>query len=232
MRGRVSARLNEGATGPVFYPTGEITTALNEGLRFFVLLTLGLETTASWPLTPATTFYHMLAIFPDWIVPLRITTALGAKVRPARLEELTCLDAGWRARPGVPVRYAAVGADLTAMYQQPAAAGTVLRVTYARSPLVLAGDGDVPEIPDEYHPRLVDYGVYRMRQVEGAQELEKALKYLDSFMDGAQHYAAYVRARNLGARYDKVPLELEKFDRSRLLTMRPDAMPGRNVKGN
>lgn len=223
MRSRVGQRLNESG-GPVFYTAAEINAALNEAQRFFVLLTLGLEVTATWTVSAATAFTHMLTIFADWICPLRITDANGAKVRPATLTDLASLDPGWRTSPGAPVRYASLGADLLGIYQQPAGSGTALEVTYARAPVALAADSDVPEVPAEFHPRLVDYGIYRCRHVEGGQEFEKSLKYFDSFMDGATKYGAYVRARNIGSRYDKVPFELESFDRSRLLNLRPDLL--------
>lgn len=216
MVGRVSGRLAEGSSGPIFYPKAEIVAALNEANRFFALLTLGLETTAAWTVPAATTFHHMLEYFNDWIVPLRLTTAAGVKIRPARLEELTMLDVGWMDSPGDPVRYCPMGADFLALYQQPVA-DTVLSVTYARAPLALVSDADAPETPGEYHPKYVDYAIYRVRQVEGAQEFAKSLACLDSFLQGAKHYAAYVRARNRGGRYDTVPFELGSFDRSELL---------------
>lgn len=227
---RVSQRLNEGNTGPVFYPLAELTAAINEANRFFCFLTLGLEVTKPWIVPPGIAFFRMmqLAQFVDWIVPLRITTTTGAKVRPARLADLGALDTAWLNSPGAPQRYAFLGADFVALYRQPTAA-TTLNVTYAQAPAPLVNPGDTPAIPTEYHPRLVDYGIYRMRQVEGAQELAKALKYLDSFLDGAAHYAAYVRSRNQASRYDKVPFEIEKFDRSTLLKLRPDLMPGRKI---
>jgi hypothetical protein len=225
---RVSERLNEGATGPVFYPKGEIVAGLNEAQRFFVLLTLGLEQTAPWSVTAATTWFHMLTVFADWLVPLRMADSTGAKIRPARIEDLTALDAGWVSSAGAPARYAALGADLVGIYKQPAA-GATLTVTYARAPAALVSDADVPEIPANYHPRLVDYAIYRPRQVEGGLEFAKSLVYLGSFLDGAKRYAAYMRARNLGSRYDKVPFELEKFDLSRVLKLRPDLMPARKA---
>lgn len=231
MQARVSARLNEGVTGPTFYPVAEITAALNEAERFFILLTLGLEVTAAWNLPGGTTFYHMLDYFTDWIVPLRITTATGAKVRPARLEDLASLDSQWMSSQGTPLRYVALGADLVALYQQPGTLGTTLNVTYARAPAPLVHATDVPESPAEYHARLVEYGIYRCRQVEGGQEFAKALPLLQAFLDGAKHYAAYVRARNLGSRYDKVPFELENFDASQLLKLRRDLVPSRRPSG-
>ncbi len=229
MQSLISERLNEGQSGPTFYTLAEITAALNEANRFFCLLTLGLETTASWNVPASTPFVHMLTVFPDWIVGLRVTTSAGAKVRPARLEDLASLDSGWINAPGAPQRYASLGAGFLALYKQPAAPGTTLQVTYARQPLTLALATDVPEVPAEYHPRLVDYGIYRLRQVEGAQEFEKSLEFLSAFLDGAAHYAAYVRARNIGSRYDKVPFEIEAFDRSRLLKLRKDLVPQRKV---
>ena len=216
MCGRVSARLNEGATGPVYYPVAEIIARLNEANRFFVLLTLGLETTGAWTIPAATACHHMLSYFADWIVPLRLALVSGAKVRPATIEELTGINPGWLSTPGTPTRYASEGCDFIAIDQQPAGP-LVVNVTYARSPLALISDADVPEVPTEYHPRLVDYAVYGMRQGEGGQEFEKSLRYFDSFLDGAQHYGEYVRSRNLGSRYDAVPFELSKLDRGTLL---------------
>jgi hypothetical protein len=229
MRTRVSQRLNEGATGPVFYTANEINAALNEANRFFVLLTLGLETTANWTVPAATTFTHMLTVFSDWIAPLRIVSGTGAVIRPATLTDLAALDQGWFLSPGSPQRYVALGADFLGIYQQPATPGWVLNVTYAQAPAPLVNDTDVPAIPAEYHARLVEYGIYRCRQGEGGQEFQKSLKYFDSFLDGATHYAAYVRSRNIGSRYDKVPFELEHFDRSKLLGFRPGLMPGNEL---
>jgi hypothetical protein len=225
MYGLASQRLNEGANqgGPTYYPTLEIIAALNEAQRLFCLLTLGLEKTAVWPVTAATTWFHMLTVngaqFFDWIVPLRISTSTGSKVRPSGLEELTALDSQWVASPGNPVRYVHASADLLGLYQQPAA-GANLNVTYARCPLVLVNDGDVPEIPAEYHPELVKFGVYRCRQNEGGEEFAKTLPMLDEFLDAAQKYADYVRARNAGSRYDNQPFELSSFDRSALLSLK------------
>ncbi len=225
----VSQRLNEGTNqgGPTLYPTAEIIAALNEAYRFFVLLTLGLEKTATWAVPAATTFFHMLTIFSDWVVPLRIATAAGAKVRPARLEDLGSLDTQWVASPGSSARYVHLGADFLGLYQQPAASGTTLNVTYACAPPALVETTDTPETPAEYSPKFVDYAIYRCRQMEGADEFQKALPLLQSFMEGAKHYAAYVRSRNLGSRYDKVPFELESFDMSQLLGKRRDLPPFR-----
>ncbi|HWE51401.1 MAG TPA: hypothetical protein VG273_16535 [Bryobacteraceae bacterium] len=228
MQALCSQRLNE-ASGAAYYPTAEITAAINEMYRFFVLLTLGLETTASWTPATGTTFFRMLTAFSDWIAPLRITNAAGQKVRPGRLEDLSSLDSAWVSSAGSPTRYVALGVDLVGLYKQPAIS-TTLKITYAKSPAALSGGTDVPLIPAEYHPKLVDGAIYRLRQVEGASEFAKTKPLMDGFLDAATAYGNYVRARNLGSRYDKVPFELEKFDRSKLYKFRPDLTPARVVK--
>jgi hypothetical protein len=225
---RILERLDQPDGG--YYTGAEALSALNEGQRFFVLLTLALETTATFELQPATTFYHMQDTFLDWLLPLRVYNASGGNLRPARLEDLDCLDAQWVSRPGAPSRYASMGFDFFAAYPQPAAL-TIVNVTYARAPVALLGDSDVPEIPEEFHPDLADYGVYRLRVREGGQEFEKSLPYFQRFMKGAAKYAKYIRARNLGSRYDKLPFELERFDMSRMFRARPDLVPVRKTDG-
>jgi len=206
MRLRVGQRLNE--ITPTHYPASEIDAAINEAQRLFCLLTLALETTASW--TPAVTFTHMLTVFSDWIAPLRIATAAGAKIRPVKLIDLAALDPAWPSASGAIERYNFSGVDLVAVYPT---AGTALSVTYARSPLPLVGDSDEPEIPAQYDPVLIKYAIYRCRQGEGAQELEKVLPYYKAFLDAAEQYAGFVVQRQMdrGLRYDTLPFELAKF---------------------
>lgn len=226
---QASQRLNEGQTGPVFYPKSELIAAANEGQRLFVLLTLCLEITAPWNVPAATTFTHMLSVFSDWICPLFVSNSEGGKIRPGRLDDLTALDAGWLNAAGSVVRYSSVGSDLFAVYRQPAMAGTVLNVKYARGPKPLINDTDVPEIRPQFHTNLADFAIYRPRQVEGGLEFEKSLTYLNSFLTAAATEAAYVRARALAGRYDKMPFELESFDRSKLLNLRRDLVPNRKA---
>jgi hypothetical protein len=215
MQGIVSSRLNEGAA-PTFYPTAEITAALNEAERVFCLLTLALETTTPWSIPPNQTFTHVLPSFPDWICPLRVSNAGGTKIRPAKFSELWALDNQWPVKPGAPTRYAAAGADLVAVYPQPTV-GTVVNITYARAPVPLVNAGDVPELQPEYHPQLVNYAINRMRQVEGGEVFAGTLPLLAEFMDAATEYGNAMRLRAIGSGYDTLPFELALFDRSRLV---------------
>lgn len=216
--GLVSERLNEAAAvgGPQFYPPTEILAAVNEGQRLFCLLTLCLERQSALTIPPNTTFLHVLLLIDDYLAPLRITDAAGLKVRPTTFSELWSLDAGWPAAAGPPIRYVAAGADLLAVYRTSAAPVTV-QLQYAGAPALLVSDGDVPEIPTEYHQELANYGIYRVRQVEGGAEFAATLPLLDHFLQAAQNYGDFIRARNVGAGYDSMPFELAGFDRSRLV---------------
>ena len=220
MVARCQQRLNEdpAVTTPVYYPASEVLSALNRAQRMFVLLTLCLETTVTFVATGAT-FYFMRTIFPDWMVPLRISTAAGARVRPTRLAELDALDSGWQANAGIAWRYAALGFDFLALYQQQSAP---LTVTYARAPLGMVQLTDSPEINADYHPALIDFAIPWLRLKEGGQEFEKSLPYLKRFFAEAAREADYVRTRNLAARYDNLPFELRRLDRSKFLGIRPD----------
>ena len=209
MQALCSQRLNE-AAAPVFYPDDEITRALNEADRTFCLLTLALETTAAF--TPTATFTHMLGPFPDWLVPLRIATFGGAKVRPCRFNDLWGLDSNWPAASGPTTRYVAAGGDLVAVYPFQSA---TLNVTYARAPVAMVNATDTPATPAEYHTNYVDYAVYRLRQVEGGAVLAGVIPLFDEFMAAAKEYAAYMRARNVGAGYDTLPAEFALADRSK-----------------
>ncbi len=231
MSNRTLERLDEidaGDTAPsaVYYGAGgEVTAALNEAQRFFVLLTLALETTATFTL-PAygvdvtTPFYHMRSSYPDWLLPLRVTLLTGTRVRPTRIQDLDLFDSGWQTTTATaPLRYAALGFDFMVVYPQ-VEEELAINITYAQAPVPLVSDTDVPQIPEEHHPDLVDYAVYRLRMKEGGQEFQKVLTYFNRFLDGAQAYGNYVRARNIGSGYDKEPFEMELFDRSKLIMLR------------
>ena len=212
MQTLVSQRLNEAGV-PIFYPASESANALNEADRYFCLSTLALETTAPW--NPVATFTHMLTVFPDWIVPLRISTASGAKVRPCRIRDLWALDANWPNSPNPITRYAALGADLVAVYGQP----TSLTVTYAHAPVTMVNPTDTPATPAEYHQNYVSYAIYRLRQVEGIEVLKSTMPLFDEFMEAVSEYADQMRTRNMGAGYDALPPEFALRDKSRSKVM-------------
>ena len=213
----VTARLNEGASGPTFFPPSEILAAINEGQRLWCLLTLCLEKQAPLTVPANTTFLHLIPIVPDYLSPLRLTDSTGAKIRPVTFGELWSLDAAWPATVGPPTRYVAAGADLVAIYGRSSSSVTV-GLQYAAAPALLTGaPGETPSIPGEYHQELTGYGIYRMRQVEGGQEFAQTLPLLDHYLQAAQEYGDYIRARNVGAGYDSFAFGVAAYDRSSLV---------------
>lgn len=226
MSARVLERLDQPGGG--YYTNAEALSAINEAMRFFALLTLGLEKTVTFNTGSSAPFFHMQSFFGDWLLPLRMTTSTGKQVRPARLSDLDCLDANWQNSTGTDaLRYVALGLDFVVIY--PASQNLPTTITYARAPVPLVGAFDVPEFPEQTHPAFVDYGTYRLRFREGGQEFAKALPYFQRYLDEAQRYARLIRARNIGSRYDKLPFELERADLSKLLSLRPGLVPARKV---
>ena len=232
MATRVLERLDQ-PSGGYNTPT-EAMSALNEGLRFFALLTLGIQRTAAATLTPISgqISFRMLTVFGDWLMPLRVSLNTGTVLRPSRLADLDALDAAWQSGTGTsaPARYAAMGFDFMVFYPL-LGPDTNVNFVYAAAPVPLVQATDVPEIPLEYHGALVDYGTYRLRFREGGQEFQKAMPYFQRFLDEAKRYAGYIRARNLASRYDKLPFELEHADLSMLLTLSKRLPPLRKANG-
>jgi hypothetical protein len=233
MAGRVLARLDQ-PSGGAYYTHPEAVSALNEAQRFFAFLTLGVQKSAlvQIALAAGNPTIRMLPLATDWLLPLRVSVQGGAQLRPARLEDLDALDSNWQNQPATQTlplaRYAALGFDLVAFYPQPAA-GTWINFTYAATPAPMAADTDVPQIPEEHHQDLVDYATYRLRYREGGAEFAKGLPYLRRFMEGAAKYGRYIRQRNIAARYDKLPFEIERADLSALLDLDRRLVPVRRT---
>ncbi|HTB10941.1 MAG TPA: hypothetical protein VK752_05195 [Bryobacteraceae bacterium] len=218
---RCQQRLHEdpAVTTPVYYPYPEVLSALNRAQRMFVLLTLCLETTVTFD-EDGSTFYNMRTSYEDWLLPLRVSTLAGVRVRPARLADLDALDSQWQANVAPTKRYAALGFDFFVCYPQQS--GMALVITYAQAPPALVNPTDVPVIPEDYHPALPDFAIPWLRLKEGGQEFQKSLPYLKRFFAEADREAEYVRQRNIAARYDNLPFELRRLDRSKFLGVRPD----------
>lgn len=147
------------------------------------------------------------------------------KLFPASLTQMGLFDAGWLSRFGTPTRYGALKNDLFFIDRTPASAGTSLNVTYARMPKTMLA-ADPTEIPAAHAHSLADLAVVLLRCKEGGQEFSKAAeRHLPLFLDSVKKCAAQVRARSLAQRYDAGPAELERFDLSRALGLRPDLPP-------
>ncbi len=218
------------------------TAAINEGQRIFAFLTLTLEATRPFILTPGNQFYSMLPVWPDWIVPLRVRisnnvaatagatfdapqgntamfnqqaySALVAtatpKLRPESLFEMEMADAGFLNIAGTPTRYGCIGADLLYLNRNPSLQGINLLIHYARMPVPLVLDNDVPEILDADHEALISYAIPRLRANEGGMELKNATPLSAEFLAYVKTRADDVRDRSNKAGLDNVPPEEKK----------------------
>jgi hypothetical protein len=209
LRGRTLKRLDQDPAAPIYFSAQEVTNALNRGQRLFALITLCLEQIVTFDLTPGTAFYRMLATYPDFLLPLRVRNASGAKVMPATLADLDALDGAWTTDAGPASFYGCLGLDLLFVK----GSGGPLSITYARMPATLASDGDEAEIIDAYQPTLIDYATWRVRAKQGGQEFSRAIPYLKTFLDGAKAAAKDTLARAVAAGHDRTPFELKHYSK-------------------
>jgi hypothetical protein len=208
---RVIKRIDDDPVTPISVSIAEVLAAVNQGQQLAALLTLCLEKTVSFALTTST-FYTPRSTVTDLIVPLRLAVS-GVRLRPSTLAELDAMDPAWQATAGTPSRYFASGCNLFGVTPQGTATA---QLTYAASPATMIS-GNTPAIPATHHPDLVEYGVYRVRLKEGAQQLARGLGNLNVFLDGMTKLGQLVKARSLAARYYCQPFELALFDRSALI---------------
>jgi hypothetical protein len=192
----------------------ELLAAVNEGQEFASILSLCLQTEVPLVLPAGASFGSILTSFPDYLCPLRLATTSG-RLMPSTLADFDAEDDSWQSTIGTPTRYATMGFDLIAVNKQPPANINAAFI-YARSPVQMAPNM-TPEIPEEYHQSLVKFGKYRVRVKEGAQGLSRAVQDLNRFLDDMTRLAGCVRARSKAAKFDTLPIELQLFDRSRLM---------------
>lgn len=212
---RVLERLDDNLAAPEFTTADEVRAALNEAQDLAALLTLSLEQTADVTIPAASPFFLIRAQLPDFLVPLRMEIA-NRRVEASTLAEMDALESSWQGSAGTPARYATLGFSLFAVTPQPAS-DTLVRLTYARSPIPMIGDDPV-ELDEAYQTDLCDYAVYRIWLKEGAEGLQRGTVYLNRFLDRMTALGDLVRQRSRAARYDVLPFELRLWDRAALVT--------------
>lgn len=212
LRARLYERLDDDGTR---WSPAEVIVALNAALNVWAYLTLCIERTVSFMLTGGQCFHSIAAQVSDFIVPLRLTTASGARIRPATFHELDGLSNTWRATAGTPTRYVQAGYDLIAVTPQ-YAVDTAVRLTYAAAPTALSGEADTPEIQPEQQEHLCDFAFWWLRLKDGGQEAQAATDYLKRFVEAARKYGEFSRARASAQRYDTAPADISLFDASAL----------------
>jgi len=206
LRARVLKRLAQDPVTPVYWTNAEVNAALNRGQRLFALISLCLEKTVSFALTPGTAWYHLQATLPDFLLPLRVTAG-GVKVRPASLDALDARDDAWGSSVAAPTEYGVLGVDL--LYVR-GTTGT-LSITYANEPAPMVADTDPAVIIDAQQPVLEDYAIYRLRAKQGGQEFARALPYWKRFLAAAKAAAADTEERLRSAGYDQQSFEITRI---------------------
>ena len=239
MLDRSIERLDEIAGAPVYWSKHEIVDALNESQRFWALLTLCIERTAQFKLYANTAFHNIISHadtpLADFIVPLKASLD-GVRLNPATFHQLNLRNPIWSTVAAIdgttPTRwYTVMGCDLLAVSPYPIA-DSIMLLTYAAAPaaLSLASLSAVSEAPIEDHPVILDYSIYLLMQKVGGQEFANEIPRLKTFLDEAQKRGERVRSRMKAQGYERVPFELQSYDRSALLRMKLPEQPRMSTK--
>lgn len=244
---RVEQRLDENTASPVTFTAEEIRQATNRGQRYFAAATLCIEREGVLPLTPGQAWYHLLPIFSNFFLPLRVkVTILPSAVGKALFDsavfdeilfdqvDTTAAQGPYRVAPATLSQFVAVSetwendispqpamygtiGDLMFITPHPSDITSVFRILYAAVPADLNALGDSPSILTAYHPCLIDWDCFELSLKMGAQYLQNGLNHLNRFLDEVQKAAEFMRARGTALHYDNVPFELSAADRNRLL---------------
>lgn len=211
LRARLWAMLDDDGT---YYAVGQVDYALNRAERLFLFLTLAYEKTVSFSLVNGQYFYNISDQISDFICPLRVSHS-GVRLRPDTLHEMDSRSSGWRAATGNPVRYAQHGFDTLFIAPHPVSGVHTLDFTYAAMPPVMVAPTDAPSLPGEQQSALLDIAYYLLRLPEGSAELQAAVVYFKRGIEQASKYASFIRSKSRGQIYDRLPFDLQSYDKGR-----------------
>ena len=161
LRQRILEALNESATNPVFFSTGQIDSIIDEGAEILSEEANAVKRTAFVSLMEGTTYFYIRGIAQDMMAPYRLwLTHLDRRLTAVSLYDLDARNENWIETTGDPEYWFSVSWDLFGIWPSPATGGDLLRIDYLAWPQTLLDDGDEPEFQLGDHDAVVDYGVY------------------------------------------------------------------------
>lgn len=182
IRQRILTGLNESATSPVFWSTGQMSQVIADASEVLAEEAQAVKRTAFTVLRPGTTYYATRGLAPDLMAPYRIwLPSLSRRLTAATVGQLDRQHEQWQTVTGDPEYWFPMGWDWFGVYPRPAAGGGTMRVDYLAWPRILLDDSDEPEFLHADHDALVLYGVY-----EGLLKrwnLEEALIVFSLFLE-------------------------------------------------
>lgn len=176
-----------------FWPTAQLTEAINHALRVWQCLTGEWTTTQG---TIAGTGVHFYSVPTTEYAPHRVSEAiLGAPLVLTTVEELDLGFPEWDSTStGTPLYYAHVGADMIAVH--PAPSGITLSLeSYQVTPTLSAG-GDFIQVGDEILQKLLAYAHHYLTMKEGGGEFEATKGALEGLIEAAVHRNRALRFTN------------------------------------
>ena len=160
LRDRLLDAVND--AGAVFTTTDQANALIDECLEVVAEETEAVRRTAYVALQPGVTYYHLRAVAPDAMAPIRIWLEHSRRrLNAVTMRELDQRHILWQQTTGEPWDWFPLSWDWFGIWPKSATGGHLLRVDYWAWPTGLLDDTDQPELLEADHDPLVpQYGVY------------------------------------------------------------------------
>lgn len=180
----------------VFWPTAQLTDAINHAIRVWQALTGEWSIHSSTVTCTGAHFYDEHITGQDWAF-FRITHSLDGRVlQMLSLEDLDLGFPGWdsSSTTGDPLYWAPLGSTRFAVHPAPTT-GTFTLESYQSPPALVAG-GDFIQIGDEELQKLIAYAHHYLTFKEGIAEMEATKGALEDLIEAAARRNAFIRFTN------------------------------------
>lgn len=177
----------------VFWPTAQLTEAINHAMRVWQCLT------GEWTVTSGTvtmTGVHFYQLPSTEYAPHRVSqTVTGEALALTSLDELDMGFPDWDSTTtGTPLYYAHVGATRIAIHPSEPS-GTLSLESFQVTPTLSAG-GDFINVGDEILQKLLDYAHHYLTFKEGSSEMESTKGALEGLIEAAARRNQNLRFTN------------------------------------
>ena len=207
IRNRILEALNEDASNPSFWTTGEIDLVIQDAMDVLAEEANSIKRTAYVPFREGATYYFTQSIAPDLMAPYRLWHAgLNRRLTPVSVSDLDRKHETWITVQGDPWWWFSHSWNCFGIWPYPAAAGGVLRVDYLAWPRALLDDADEPEFPEADQEQLILYGVYDglLKQYDLPRAMKLFALFADRLPQARYRKAAELKSSDLRTSADAV----------------------------
>lgn len=192
LRKEVMRRLEEDSDDPVIFSDIEVGEAINEGYEELSERTEWREASESLSISSQYTNLRTSLTLEPLSVSRVFNSATSRWLVWTNLSKLDARDRRWQSTTGSPEWVFVRGMDTLGLYPKPGTA-TSCKVWHTAIPTRMVADTDTPGFPQEFHPALVDYGLYDL--FSQWREFKKSLEFYAKFLGWERRLNRWVRHR-------------------------------------